>query len=277
MQSLQVTTLSLETIELFRSSLYEQGRSSHTIKGYTTDLRIFLTEAEMTEVPLTEIGSTAAYWLTQSKKTCQPKTTSRRLTSLRAFLAWAGEPQILARYKGPVAGPPKAHPLPEGMAGVYRLIENCFQYRHKALVAQCGLLGMRVGEATNSKPSDFDTREMLLTVRGKGDKTRVLPIDRKAWEYLAIPVLQAQLDNNRLVVGLPDRYARSLITKLGVRADLQRPISSHDLRSTFATHVYHETKDIRVVQMLLGHSDSKTTEGYIDRDMQIMREAMATV
>lgn len=277
MQRLQVMTLSPETIELFRSSLFEQGRSSHTIKAYTTDLRILLMEAQTTEIPLNELQMTAGYWLTKSRKSVAAKTTSRRLTSLRAFVTWAGEPTLLSKYKAPQAAPVVPHPLPEGIDGVYSLIERCYQPKHAALVAQCGLLGLRVGEATISTPMEFDTREMLLTVHGKGDKERVVPIDRKAWEFLAVPVLQAKIEDNRPVVGLPDRYARSLITRLGVRADLQRPISSHDLRSTFATHIYDKTGDIRVVQMLLGHSDSKTTEGYIGRNIEQMRKAVSHV
>jgi site-specific recombinase XerD len=76
------------------------------------------------------------------------------------------------------------------------------------------------------------------------------------------------------VVGLKDRFARRVITELGVRAKLERHTSSHDLRATFATAVYDHTLDQRVVQELLGHSSGTTTEIYIGRSNDQMRKAV---
>ena len=59
-----------------------------------------------------------------------------------------------------------------------------------------------------------------------------------------------------------DRSARALITRLGERAGLRRAIASHDLRATFATEVYNRTRDMRLVQELLGHSRLSTTQKY---------------
>jgi site-specific recombinase XerD len=120
---------------------------------------------------------------------------------------------------------------------------------------------------------DFDLDNMTLHVRGKGDKGRVVPVSNRAWGVLAMPVARAMM-NQCEVVGLKDRFARRVITELGVRAKLERHTSSHDLRATFATAVYDHTLDQRVVQELLGHSSGTTTEIYIGRSNDQMRKAV---
>jgi site-specific recombinase XerD len=160
------------------------------------------------------------------------------------------------------------------MAGVRKLIELARNDRQKALVAFCGMCGLRVAEATSVKPSHIDLTEMLLTVRGKGDKTRVIPISPECWEIIQQAVVVAFVEGDRSVVGMQERFARQLITNLGKRAGLQRPIASHDLRATFATAVYDSTRDQRVTQELLGHASGATTELYIQVSMNKMREAV---
>lgn len=273
MQNVMETTLSLETIELFRSSLYERGKAEHTIKAYSTDLRMLLKDTEET-VDFDDLKSVGRYWLQKHRDELAPRTTARRLTALKAFAEWIGQAHDFDDYQPPTPGRSFPHPLPEGIEGVRLLMQYCRSEKHQALVALCGLCGLRIAEANALRSSAFDTRQMLVTVRGKGDKTRTVPVSPEAWEILAVPVLRAQLANDTYVVGMPDRFSRQLITNLGRRAKLKRLISSHDLRATFATSVYDKTKDIRVVQELLGHSNSKTTEGYILRDLNAMREAV---
>ena len=203
-----------------------------------------------------------------------PKTTSRRLTSLRAFAKWAGWGDMLSDYSAPTAARGIPHPLPEGIDGVHRLIGCTRNEKQKALVALCGLMGCRIAEALAVRPSDFDLHDMTLSIRGKGDKTRIVPVSESAWGVLCSPVTRAFVDGDREVVGLKDRFARRVITTLGERAGLRRAISSHDLRSTFATAVFDKTKDIRVTQELLGHASVSTTELYTLVGMDKMRSAV---
>lgn len=261
--SKQEMTVSLAAIDRFRSSLSARGRSDHTVKGYTTDLRMFLTELEETEIPLDEMEETAQNWLTGTRKLVAPKTTTRRITSLRAFARWAGIGPILMDYRAPTPAKSDPHPIPEGIAGVRTLIDAAPNNKQKALIALCGLLGCRVSEALAVKPSDIDLERMMLQIRGKGDVTRRVPISEEAWDILILPVMSAFTEGDRSVVDLTDRFARRVITDLGVKSNLRRAISSHDLRATFATAVYDSTLDIRVVQMLLGHSSVDTTQIYV--------------
>lgn len=141
---------------------------------------------------------------------------------------------------------------------------------HGSFVALCGLVGLRASEALAVTPDCFDLSAMKLTVRGKGDVTRIVPVSPEAWDVLAITVTRSfcSRPNNEApytpIIGLQDRFARRLVTDLGVRAGLQRRISSHDLRATFATAVYDKTKDMRLVQLLLGHASVNTTQLYVD-------------
>ena len=98
---------------------------------------------------------------------------------------------MLEDFSAPTPARGMPHPLPEGIQGVYRLIAVAHIERHKALIALCGLCGCRIGEALSIKPCDFDLTEMLLTIRGKGDKTRIVPISTAAWESLEIPMARA--------------------------------------------------------------------------------------
>lgn len=265
MLSQRATTLTTESIERFRSSLRGKGKSEQTIKAYATDLTVLLRELETDEISAEEFEETGMNWLTANRKIVAAKTTGRRLTSLKQFARWAGWPITFEDYSAPVPLKGQPHPLPEGIAGVKKMIACAGNERHAALVALCGLCGLRVAEALAVRPSDFDLHAMMLTIRGKGDKSREVPVSSVAWEVLQLPVTRAYVNGGEEVVGLKDRFARALITRLGERAGLRRRVASHDLRATFATEVYNKTLDQRLVQELLGHASGTTTEIYIGR------------
>lgn len=145
------------------------------------------------------------------------------------------------------------------------MITACNNERHAALIALCGLVGLRISEALAVRPSHFDLHKMQLVVLGKGDKERIVPISPEAWEVLQYPTTRAFCNGNALVVGMQDRAARAMVTRVAKAAKLQRRVSSHDLRATFATEVYNKTLDQRLVQILLGHASSATTEIYVGR------------
>lgn len=282
MLSTKATTVSIGAIARFRNWLSARGRSEQTIKAYTTDLTIFLMETsprpkkwKKYECPMEEFEELGMNWLQANRNRLSPKTTNRRLTSLRSFARWAGWGDPFTDYSPPTPAKGQPHPLPEGIAGVHKLIEVATNEKQKALVALCGLMGLRVAEALSVRGYDFDLERMTLTVRGKGDKERIVPVNEPAWDALVMPVARSIMAGGvEPVVGLKDRFARRVVTELGVKAGLQRHISSHDLRATFATAVYDKSLDQRVVQELLGHSSGQTTEVYIGRTANQMRAAV---
>lgn len=228
----------------------------------------------MEEVTVDDFEEVGSNWLTANRNKVGPKTTCRRLTSLRAFARWAKWPVDFSDYSAPTPLKGQPHPLPEGISGVRAMIAAANNERHKALIALCGLCGLRIAEALAVRPSHFNLDDMLLEVRGKGDKTRMVPVSTEAWEVMQSAVTRAFCNGDQLVVGLKDRYARALVTELGERANLKRPVSSHDLRATLATSVFDKCLDQRVVQLILGHASGSTTELYIGRSAAQMREAV---
>jgi site-specific recombinase XerD len=231
-------------------------------------------ELEQTEVPMEEYEETGQNWLQANRQRVSPKTTSRRLTSLRVFAKWAGWPAMFGDYRPPKPAKPLPHPLPEGIEGVYRMLEVARNDKQRALIAQCGLLGARIGEALKTRPSDFNFSEMLVTLHGKGNKDRDIPISERCWSVLCVPTTTAYLDGNQRLAPVSDRYARRVITQLGVVAKLRRPVSSHDLRATFAQEVLNHTQNMRVVQELLGHESIETTQIYTMAMLKDMRAAV---
>jgi site-specific recombinase XerD len=144
-----------------------------------------------------------------------------------------------------------------------------------SLVALCGLCGLRIAESLSVRPSHFNFTDLTLSVRGKGDVTRIIPVSDEAWEVLFPAVSQAFITgDNPPIIDFKDRFARSLITKLGERAGLSRRVASHDLRATFATAVYNATLDQRLVQELLGHASGNTTEIYIEVALKSKKAAV---
>lgn len=281
MLGIKATTVSLVSIDRFHNSLCAKGRSEKTAKAYRTDLKIFLMEIapeeetwEKYEVPMEEFEELGMNWLQANRKRLSPKTTNRRLTSLNSYAKWAGWGDVLRDYSPPTPAKGQPHPLPEGIEGVHKLIEVAHNEKQKSLIALCGLCGLRIGEALGVRGRDFDLFSMDLTVRGKGDKTRIVPVSERAWNILAVPIARSILNNNVEVVGLKDRFARRVVTELGMRAGLKRRVASHDLRATFATALYDTTLDQRLVQEILGHSSGTTTEVYIERSSTQKRTAI---
>lgn len=180
---------------------------------------------------------------------------------------------MLDDYSAPTPARSQPHPIPEGIDGVRRLLDACSNEQQRALIALCGLCGLRISEARAVEPSWFDLENNLLVVRGKGDKIRRVPLSEEAMDYLRIPLIRA-ISTGEPLVQMKDRQARYIITALGKRANLKRHISSHDLRATFATAIYDKTLDIRTTQELLGHSSVETTQGYTGITIGKMREAV---
>lgn len=273
MHSTTETTLTLVSIEQFRNWSIGKGQSENTAKAYSTDLRMLLAWANLESLAMELFEATAATWLNSTRKLASPKTTGRRLTSLRAFARWAGSPSLLQEYSPPKPGKAVAHPIREGMEGIENMLVHTRNYEQRAMVALMGFAGLRLGEALACRITWLDTHSMRMTVRGKGDKERIVPISKRCWSLMA-EAFTAAMCGDGYLIHYEDRSARKAITALGVKAQLSRPISSHDLRATFATHMLDNGVNIRVVQEILGHANVTTTEVYTGVTMASMTAAV---
>ena len=263
------TKYSRDSIDQHLSWLTSRGRSENTIRAYRADLNGLLQYAG--PFPLTEFESRAAHYLTAIKPDVSPKTLNRKLGTFRGFGQRNGFPECLEGYRGPT--PPRAipNPIKGGVESMVKLYEEACKDNKQlgALVALCGFQGLRIHEALGVTVHDFDFENRTLTVHGKGDKTRVIPVFDKPFQMLVGAYVEAVNGDGRLI-NYSNRGARKAIKRIGQRAGLG-DISSHQLRSTFGTEGYRKTKDLRMVQDLLGHASSQTTEVYTHVDMDSMR------
>jgi integrase len=255
--------------ESFHQHLAKRGLSFNTITAYVSDLRLFLDWEDFSKSHADglSLDDAASEWLNAHRPDWKPSTMARRIDSLRS---WGRSMQmfLLVDYNYPDKGRPLAHPLPHLMADVFTLYAAMPSEHLKAGVVLCGMLGLRAAEAVEVRPQDFSIRDtdIKLTVVGKGYKARVIPVAPTVWAYLEQYRTAAMMrpGDNRLVPASVNVF-RNAIARVGSRA-LGHPVSSHDLRHTFSTAYYAKCRDQRAVGKFLGHSSSKTTEGYIAVD-----------
>ncbi len=142
--------------------------------------------------------------------------------------------------------------------------------RDKAILELMYACGLRVSEAVDVKMSDIDADAGILTCKGKGSKTRKVPIGKSAvkWlkRYLILRRKKENIEINNLFVNFAGRpINRQIIFKLikeyAEKIGLE-DVSPHTLRHSFATHLVQNRADIRSVQQMLGHADISTTQIY---------------
>ena len=146
-------------------------------------------------------------------------------------------------------------------------------YRDKAMLELIYATGMRVSEAINLEMSQIDLEECLIRVMGKGKKERIVPIGNVALEYLKLYItqyrpflLKTKATNYVFLNRFGTKMTRQAFFKiLNTKAEenhIEKEISPHVLRHSFATHLLNNGADLRVIQELLGHENLSTTEIY---------------
>ena len=131
-------------------------------------------------------------------------------------------------------------------------------------------IGLRLSEATNLKWKHVDLISGKVMVRdGKGAKDRTLWVGEKD-----IELLRKWRERQLKVAPVNNRYVQSIVKRYSKKAGINKNISPHTLRHTFATDLYRETKNIRIVQKALGHSDLSTTMIYTHIVDDELEEAM---
>jgi integrase/recombinase XerD len=145
--------------------------------------------------------------------------------------------------------------------------------RDTAMLELLYATGLRVSELVGTQPSDIDLNRGLILARGKGDKERLIPVGRSACDavrtYLGEgrdELLKDQanpfLFPGRSKSHLTRQRVWQLISDYARAVGINRPISPHKLRHSFATHLLDHGADLRAVQAMLGHADLSTTEIY---------------
>ena len=158
--------------------------------------------------------------------------------------------------------------------------------RNKAILEALYSSGLRVSELVNLTISNTMLEENFLKVRGKGDKERLVPIGNQAIQQITL-YLQHFRSKSKPIKGAEDylflnrrgnKLSRvmifTMIKQLAEKAGIQKNISPHTFRHSFATHLIEGGADIRAVQEMLGHVSITTTEIYTHLDRSLLREAI---
>lgn len=268
------TTPTLDAIDRFQRYLSDRGLLQNTIDGYSTDVKMFFLESNLTSCSPTDFPSLAAQWMNRAKgNRVAAKTIRRRATSIKSFNKFLGLPPILVDYSMPPLEQHVPHPLPGLKGDLVKLADRCWTEEQSALIGFLGYEGMRLFEALGASPDDIDVPTMMLTVWGKRGKKRVIPITPSAWTLISPAYLTALIYGNKRIINYSDRGARNFITELGCKVGISRPISSHDLRATFATLSYAEHRDMEALRIWLGHDSIETTQLYVSIAIEALRKA----
>jgi integrase/recombinase XerC len=271
-------------IDRFCDSLKaEKDVSVHTLKAYTNDLKEFLSYADTLISDITHLDI-RGFLASLHHKKLKKSSISRKLATIRSFFRYLHREGIVKKNPAKmVASPRMQKTLPRFLTvdEAFSLMnaptgDDAFQAeRDRAILELLYSSGLRVSELTSLDINDFNIKESLLRVKGKGKKERIVPIGSKAVDalrnYLPERILikkkSVSLFLNKRGGRLTQRSVRRIVDKYSRMIALKGNLSPHALRHTFATHLLHGGADLRSIQELLGHSSLSTTQKYTHVDV----------
>ena len=255
---------------LDRVRLTLQGYSPRTRKVYVGQVRRLLEwcEAHDKALPDDIAERGRAYILELIQRRGISKSYQNQVVSALRFLCASvlGRSTLALR----IPRPRKESRLPTVLSReeVARLIERARSPKHRALLVLLYSAGLRVGELVRLRPADLDADRGLLRVRGgKGDKDRYTLLARRALEVVDVDRVAYPSDGWLFPGGKPGRHltARSVqrVVKRAARAvGIEKRVTAHTLRHSFATHLLESGTNLRIIQELLGHKSARTTQVY---------------
>lgn len=263
--------------------LYEKAYSKHTILNYKDDILEYLDFLKLEELEYENIVyEDLRYYLVylKDKKKNSNSSIDRKISALRGFYKYLVNLKILeVNPFDIVSGPKKEKKLPRYFE--YNELEELFNSvdissvigrRDRLILELLYATGVRVSEMVEIKVSDIDISNRNINIIGKGNKERIV----KFGEY-CLDAINDYLDNsyNKLNINninylflnskgskLTDRGVRYILDNLIKKTSLNKKISPHMLRHSFATHLLNNGADLLTVQKLLGHESIKATQVY---------------
>jgi len=261
----------------------EDGLSKNTLNSYRFDLELF-TEWLDKSSSKNLLGVTQAdiqQYLSFKFPTSKSRSISRLLATLRRLFRYlVRENKIKVDPTLEIHSPKIPKSLPKSLSeeDVELLlnapdIKTISGLRDKAMLELLYACGLRVSELVNILLTELSMTEGVVRVTGKGDKTRLVPMGEEAVDWIKKYIDESRNDilkkktSKYLFItirgGAMTRQAFwYLIKRYSIIADIKKPMSPHIMRHAFATHLLNHGADLRVVQMLLGHSDISTTQIY---------------
>lgn len=255
---------------------YERRLSINTVDSYGENLKLL---SDITKKDLISLNSDdIRTFLINSNAT--PRTKAHYLTVFNSFYNYLMFIEKIT--KNPcdgIKGPKIEKKLPKYLTD--EEIDKLFNiqllkpvdYRNKAMLEVLYATGTRISELINLELNQIDFDECIIRVTGKGKKDRIIPIGGKAIEYLKEYILNYRIfllkfETNNYVFLNKDgkKISRQgffkILKNLAQKSGINKEISPHTLRHSFATHLLNHGADLRIIQELLGHENLETTEIY---------------
>ncbi|MEC4049343.1 site-specific tyrosine recombinase XerD [Flavobacterium sp. SUN046] len=285
-------------IKNFQSYLrIERGLSKNTIDNYTFDIErlcLFLEQNNIAVSPVKIKEETIQQFIYYISKEVNPRSQARIISGLKSFFSYL----IFEDYRADtpmelIETPKTGRKLPDtlSVADIDALIaaidlSKDEGERNRAMLETLYGCGLRVTELINLKISDLFFEERFIKVTGKGSKDRFVPISPVTQKYIEIYKHQVRshlkikkghedtLFLNRRGSQLTRVMIFTIIKDLAIKINLNKSISPHTFRHSFATHLLENGADLRAIQLMLGHESITTTEVYVHLDRSHLTQVM---
>lgn len=274
----------------------ERGLSDNSIKSYDFDLILFKKFLDLNQIkdtPLNCKSETIKNYLYKNLSDKKSRSQARSISALKSFFNYlVFEGLIKDSPISNIEAPKLERKLPEVLTEdeINQLIKSVdlnhvFGQRNKTIIEVLYGTGIRVSELVNLKLSNIFFRESILKVNGKGDKERFVPLGKIASAEIKTYINirdRMKIDSKNTDILFINRYGRKLtrsmifkiITDASKSIGLEKKISPHTLRHSFATHLLKNGADLRTIQLILGHESITTTEIYTHLDTFHLEEVL---
>ena len=261
----------------------ERGLSPNTLAAYRADLTAlerWLDDQDI-ELPAAKRGDLLAFMAARVQGGARPRSTARQLSSFRRFFRYlVREGQLREDPTAQIAMPKVGRSLPRSLTEeeveallAAPAVGDPLGHRDRTMLEVLYATGLRVSELVNLKLAQVNLNQGVLRIVGKGDRERMIPLGEEAMQWLQqflqgprVEILLERQTDYLFPTRRGDRMTRQafwhIIKRYAKKASVAKALSPHTLRHAFATHLLNHGADLRVVQMLLGHSDLSTTQIY---------------
>jgi integrase/recombinase XerC len=278
----------LEQLARFRRHLTKERRlSAHTDSNYARDLTAlakFCGQQGILDWPALDHAQVRLFAARSHAAGLAPRSIQRRLSAVRSFLNFLIREDVLSGNCAVDVRAPKGQrrlPVTLDADSMARLLEipaeDVLAIRDRALMELLYSSGLRLAELVGLNLPDLNAADRTVRVLGKGSKTRVLPVGRKALAALAAWLKERRAlireETPAVFLGATGRRlgARAIQKRVeywAVRQGLPMHVHPHLFRHSFASHLLESSGELRAVQELLGHADISTTQVYTHLDFQ---------
>ena len=252
-------------VEQLRKCLLQKGYSPKTIASYTAQLKRFLFFSDV-KWDVDAINKYIVFLL--EEKACSHAYVNQTVNAIKQYLRCQGvhaEHEIIDILRPRIE---KKLPKVLSQEEIKRIIDLTENVKHKTVLMVAYSCGMRVSEVAKLKVSDIDyERGMVLIKQGKGRKDRITSLSERLiiqlnhYKKLYFP-REYMFENPMRNGPITERTLQKVFEQACTRACITKVVSFHSMRHSFATHLLESGVDLRYIQELLGHANSKTTEIY---------------